>query len=256
MSTVRMAGGQGGGPPRKKTLELLRASGRSLNRGAQEQIKSALDHLPSANPWHVCFAVGMSWGRLAQFDLAFVEAATSCLECYNEDDAADAAKFPMEKGGGAVKESLYGGWLAFDGLDLKGPLPVTLEGMVRAQAKWLRAVLNKKPRFIGAWNGTALFMTALFSNPALARDLIRPDVLLPIGGPITAGLNILHRANLLGRPADERDEEHSLDYGQIMLINGLFEDVRAGLADWNLLEVHSGLYMLGTRLPESRAWYP
>jgi hypothetical protein len=249
-------GGQGGGPARKKALELLRVSGRALNREAYNQATEALRHLPDANPWHVCFAVGMCWGRLAKFDLTFVEAASRCLDAFNADDAAIACKFPYEKGAGAINDTLYGGWVAFDSLRLDGPVPTTMPDMVRAQAKWLRAVLSKKPRFIGAWNSTALFMVALFSNPALSSKLLTPEILLPIGGPITAGLNILYKANLLSRPADDRTEEHSLDYGQIMLINGLFEELQRGLDDWSLLDVHSGLYMLGTRLPESKAWYP
>jgi hypothetical protein len=249
-------GGQKGGPTRKKTLELLRASGRALNIEAHNQITEALDLLPGANPWHVCYAVAMNWGRLARADPTFTEAAVGCLESFNAADVATACKFPFEKGPDAVRDSLHGGWIAFSKLALAGPLPTDLPGMVRAQAKWLRVILTEKPRFVGAWNGTALFMVALFANPKLAATMTEPEVLLPIGGPISAGLNILHQAHLLSRPSEPKEESESLDFGQITLINGQFAEVQRGLDDWSLVDVHSGLYMLGTRLPESKAWYP
>jgi hypothetical protein len=249
-------GGQHGGPTRKKTLELLRASGRSLNIEAYREIADALKQLPAANPWHVCYAVGLTWGRLARPDPAFFAAAVRSLETFDSDAVAVAAKFPMEKGPNAVRESLHGGWIAFSKVDLDGPLPVDMRGTIRAQAKWLRVVLSEKPRFIGAWNGTALFMAALFANPALAATLVDPEVLLPIGGPISAGLNILHRTHLLAQPPEPKEESESLDFGQIQIINGQFAEIRQGLDDWSLIDVHSGLYMLGTRLPESKNWYP
>jgi hypothetical protein len=249
-------GGQGGGPARKRTLELLRASGRALNVAAYREIAEALAAKPGANPWHVCYAVAMSWGRLARPDPTFFEAASNALVDFDPIEVSTACKFPFEKGPTAVRESIHGGWLAFSKNPLRGPLPSDLAGMVRAQAKWLRVILADKPRFVGAWNGTALFMVALFANPSLAQAMTEPEVLLPIGGPITTGLNILHKANLLSQPAQPREEEESLDYGQIMLINGQFAELQRGLDGWGLIEVHSGLYMLGTRLAESRAWYP
>jgi hypothetical protein len=249
-------GGVKGGPARKKTLELLRASGCALDMTAYEQIADALRQNPEANPWHVCYAVAMCWGRLARLDPDFVQAAVASLETFDPAAVATACKFPFEKGPNAVRDSLHGGWIAFSKAGLAGPLPTDIPGLVRAQTKWLRVVLSDKPRFVGAWNGTALFMVALFANPTLAESMVEPEVLLPIGGPITAGLNILHQAHLSVRPPEPKEEDESLDFGQIMLINGQFAEIRRGLADWSLVEVHSGIYMLGTRLPESRAWYP
>lgn len=98
-------------------------------------------------------------------------------------------------------------------------------------------------------------MTALFAMPALANTLIANDVLLPPGGPISVGLSLLHQAHVIKHPPAIKLDEGEVELGAIAEDNGSFVDVRAGLADWSLIDVHSGLYMLGTRLPQSKQWF-
>lgn len=249
-------GGVKGGPARKKTLELLRASGRALNREAYDQIGDNLRAFPDANPWHVCYAVALNWGRFAKFDLAFTEAVIRALDGWSEADAKLASGFHYEKGPNAIRESLYGAWITFSQVTLPEDLPTELPALVRAQSRWLRVVLNEKPRFIGGWNATAIFMVALFANKPMSDAMLSPEILLPIGGPITRGLRRLHEGHLLVRPPDPREEDESLDFGQITLVNGQFAELKQGLDDWSFVDVHSGIYMLGTALPESMNWYP
>lgn len=249
-------GGVRGGPARKKTLELLRASGRALNQEAYDQIGDNLRAFPDANPWHICFAVALNWGRFAKFDLAFTEAVIRTLEGWDEAQAKAASTFHYEKGPNAIRESLYGGWLTISKLDLPDSLPEDLASLVRVQSRWLRVILNDRPRFMGGWNATAIFMVALFAHKPMSDAMISPEILLPIGGPITRGLRRLHDGHLLTRPPDPREEDEALDYGQIMLVNGQFAELKQGLQDWSFVDVHSGLYMLGTALPESMSWYP
>lgn len=249
-------GGVRGGPTRKKTLEVLRASGRALNREAYDQIGDNLRAFPEANPWHICYAVALNWGRFAKFDLVFTEAVIRTLDGWDEAEAKAASTFHYEKGPGAIRESLYGGWLTFSRLDLPDRLPDDLASLVRVQSRWLRVILNDKPRFMGGWNATAIFMVALFANKAMSDSMISPEILLPIGGPITRGLQRLHDGHLLTRPPDPREEDEALDYGQIMLVNGQLAELKQGLDDWSFVDIHSGIYMLGTALPESMGWYP
>jgi hypothetical protein len=101
-----------------------------------------------------------------------------------------------------------------------------------------------------------MFMIALFSNTLLAAELLTPVVMLPPGGPIYNALSILHARHILSRPpaGSELDDE-AFEPGAIYENNALIEELASGHAGWNLLDVHSGLYMLGTRLAESNNWF-
>lgn len=59
-------GGAGGGPARGKVQELLHSGSKTLNKMAYDEISHHLKTFPDANPWQVCFAVGLGWGHLAQ----------------------------------------------------------------------------------------------------------------------------------------------------------------------------------------------
>ena len=61
-------GGAGGGPARTKVQELLHNGSKKLNTLAFDEISHQLKTFPTANPWQVCFAVGLGWGHLAQID--------------------------------------------------------------------------------------------------------------------------------------------------------------------------------------------
>src|SRR5262245_5103164 len=86
MKLCELGGGAHGGPARSKVQHLLREAGKKLNNFAYEEIGQQMVELADRNPWHVCFAVGMSWGHLAKLDLTFTEAAVNLLEHWNDDD--------------------------------------------------------------------------------------------------------------------------------------------------------------------------
>ena len=218
------------------------------------------DHLvahPTANPWHVCFAVGLSWGHLAKLDLAFTEAAVNVLASWNDADLVRAQAFHMERGPEPIAQSLTGAYILFGKVTLPTTLPSTLDQLGRAQERWLSPILNpsERPPYIGAWNGTAMFMTALFAQPALAATHVSPPPMLPPGGPIQAGLALLHRAGIIGRPpAGSELDDAAFEPGAIYENNGLFAELCQQRRDWSLIDVHSGVYMLGTRHPHSDTW--
>lgn len=136
-------------------------------------------------------------------------------------------------------------------------MPSTLKQLERAQERWLSPILNpsERPPYIGAWNATAMFMTALFAQPALAATYVSPPPMLPPGGPIYAGLMLLHRAGFLSRPpAGSELDDASFEPGSIYENNDLFAELCKQLPDWSLIDVHSGVYMLGTRHPHSDTW--
>jgi hypothetical protein len=250
-------GGVRGGPARTKVLELLRDSGQKLNRLATREMTDHLAAFPSANPWHVCFAVGLSWGHLAKLNLDFTDAVCKVLTNWNAFDLRQAQLYHMERGPEPIVQSLTGAHILFEKVTLPAILPSTLQQLARAQDRWLSPILNpaSRPPYIGAWNGTAMFMTALFAQPTLAATHVSPPPMLPPGGPIHAGLMLLHRVGVLSRPpAGSELDDAAFEPGAIYENNELFSELCRQRSDWSLIDVHSGVYMLGTRHPHSDTW--
>lgn len=243
-------------PPKDDVLRLLRDGGQRLNQNGYRESAEHLAAFPDASPWHVCFAVGLAWGHLAKLDLALTRAAINLMKTWNSDDVAVARRFAMERGPDPIEQSLMGAHALFNKVVLPSSLPGTLDQLTAAQNRWLSPVLSKdRPRYIGSWNATAMFMIALFAQPALAATMRRPGPMLPPGGPIHAGLAILHRHRVLSKaPAGSDLDDQAFEPGAIYENNALFEELCRGLPDWSLIDVHSGVYMLGTRSPLSDQW--
>lgn len=250
-------GGVAGGPARGKVLDLLRDSGKELNKLAFKEAGEHFAAFPDANPWHVCFAIALAWGHLAKLELGFTEAVIGVLENWNAKDLKKASSYFLERGPQPIEQSLTGAHILFEKVILPKSLPDTIEGIGRAQERWLSPVLNPKtrPPYIGAWNGTAMFMTALFAQPVLAQTHIAGSPALPPGGPIYTGLKYLHEAKITSAPpaANELDDE-AFEPGVIYEDNGLFAELCKQQSGWCLIDVHSGIYMLGTRDPRSDSW--
>jgi hypothetical protein len=251
-----LGGGKDGGPPRTKVQQLLRAAGKSLNTFGYDEIGSHLIALPDHNPWHVCFAVGMSWGHLAKLDLTFTEAAANLMSDWNSTDLQTACSCHMERGPEPIHDSLSGAYQLFQAVKLPDGLPDNLKSIGRAQERWLTPILSpNRPKYIGSWNATAMFMVALFAQPKLAATMTDRAFMLPPGGPIFNALTLLHRAHILAdRPAGSELDDQSFEPGAIYENNATMESLLKGLSDWGMLDVHSGLYMLGTRYPLSNQW--
>lgn len=224
---------------------------------AHREIVSHLAAYPDANPWHVCFGVGISWGHLAQLNVDFTGAAVRLISRWNNDDLRLARTFYLERGPDPIEQTLMGGHVLFSRVTLPHQLPTDLRGYGRAQERWLSPILSpNRPRYIGSWNATAMFMVGLFSNAGISAQLVRREVMLPPGGPIFNALAILHRHHVLLRPpAGSKLDDEAFEPGAIYENNALFEELLIGHVGWNLLEVHSGLYMLGTHLAESAGWF-
>ncbi len=249
-------GGAKGGPARPRVQKLLRAGGRLLNEIAYKEIREALAANSDADPWKVCFAVALCWGHLAQLKPEFISAAVRCLAHWNDPDLRVAMCYPLERGPGVIEASLRGGYVMFSRVVLPPVLPTTLAGLRRAQDRWLSHVIGSdRPAYIGSWNSCAIFMVALFSNPTLAAELLDASIGLPPGGPIYSALSILHRLGVLPRaPAGNSLDESSFEPGAIYENTGLMADLLKGLPDWSMVDVHSGLYLLGTRENASDDW--
>jgi hypothetical protein len=247
-------GGPGGGPARSKVLELLRESGQALNTSAFEETAAHLATLPDANPWHVCFGIGLAWGHLAKFEIGFTSAVVKVLSNWNSADLKKACGFHLERGPAPIEQSLAGAHMLFEKVTLPEKLPTTLEGLDRAQNRWLSPILHPKtrPPYIGAWNATAMFMAALFAQPGLAASHRKLPPALPPGGPIWAGLNYLYQAKILSTgPSGSELDDAAFEPGVIYGDNGLFGELCAQRSDWCMIDVHSGIYLLGTRDPRS-----
>ena len=252
----RLGGGPKGGPARTKVQELLLEGGKKLNAYAYEEVAEHLETFADRNPWHVCFAIGLNWGHLAKLELDFTDAATRALESWDSDDIKAACAHHLERGPQPIEQSLQGGRTLFQAVKLPAKLPNTLAGLRGAQNNWFRPVVSatERPKYIGNWNATAMFMVALFAQPDLAKTLLTAEVLLPPGGPISAALALLHNTHVIGHPPSENQNDGGVDLAVVAADNGLIAEIRRGMDEWSLIDVHSGLYLLGTRSPLSKRW--
>jgi hypothetical protein len=251
-----LGGGAKGGPARTKVQSTLKFYGKKLSEYAHTEITEHLTTFADRSPWHVCFAVGLSWGHLARLELTFTEAAVNLLENWNDKDLKIAKKFHMERGPDPIEQSLRGGYLLFSTVTLPQQLPASLKGYAEAQQRILGRVIAKdRPKYIGSWNATAMFMVGLFSNPALGSQLRNKEVLLPPGGPLFAGLSILYENHFLfKKPAGSALDDEAFETGALYENNDLFAETIKGASDFNMLDAHSGIYLLGTRHPASNSW--
>jgi hypothetical protein len=248
-------GGQGGGPARTRVQELIRTYGQRLNADAHGQMSDALEWLPDANPWHVAFAMGLCWGTIARHDEIFFRAAVGALEHWNDEDRRTAVRFHLEKGAELLEGSLRSAHRLFEVTPALTAFPDTLEGVGKKQDRWLSSVSQVNPPYIGPWNALAMFMCALFAQPSLAQSMRFPRPLLPPGGPITRGLKLLHQSHVVSAPPNtDNDDERAAVISAAVEDNGLMADLLRGLQDCSLVDVHTGIYLLGTRDRRSQGW--
>jgi hypothetical protein len=174
----RLGGGQGGGPARPSVQRLIHDSGGQLSEKAHDEIALALTSFPDNNPWHICFIVGLCWGRLARFDLEYIGAASRLFQNWNDDDLRLARRSPLERGPRPLEQSLRGGYMMFQKVRLPNNLPDSLEDIGTAQQRWLTPITSpsrERPPFIGSWNATAMFMVAVLSLFMLGTRLADSD---------------------------------------------------------------------------------
>ncbi len=101
-----------------------------------------------------------------------------------------------------------------------------------------------------------MFMVAIFAQPALAVTQKLTEPALPPGGPIHAGLSYLYKAKVTtGPPAANELDDEAFEPGVIYVDNGLFSELCKQRPDWCMVDVHSGVYMLGTRDPRSATYF-
>lgn len=251
-----LGGGPRGGPARGRVQELLKDGGERLNRLAFAETEDALSQKPDSNPWHVMFAVGLAWGHLALNEAEFFAAAVGYLDEGDPLVLDEASQFHNERGPEPLRASLASAKTLFENVRLPRQLPSTLDGIKSAQDRWLgRLIGPQRPRYIGSWNATAMFMVATFAQPRLAATMQSNDFMLPPGGPIWVALRHLHRAHLLSRPPAGGDlDDGDWEPGVLFENNALMAELIRGPAGLNMIDLHSGLYLLGNNHPQADSW--
>ena len=252
----KKGGGPRGGPARGRVQDLLKDGGERLNRLAFDETREALEDNRGSDPWHVCFAVGLAWGHLAQLEKAFISQAVEYLRSGDALQLDEASKFCLERGPEPLRASLAGAKILFETVRLPTELPDSLDQIDRAQQRWLGKITGpQRPRYIGSWNATAMFMVASFAQPKLAQTMRRNDFMLPPGGPITVALAKLHRVHTISsRPAGGDMDDDGWEPGVLYENNALMAELIPGPTNLNMIDLHSGLYLLGTNHPQADSW--
>ena len=247
----RLGGGPRGGPVRQRVADLLRRAGHELNGWLQADTTAALQRLRDVNPWHLCYAIALVWGRFAKHESDFVDAAARLMSDWNDRLLTEALRHYRELGPDSLEGSLRSGYAAFaeaEGL-LPRAIPTDAAALRRVQEGWFGLLLSREHRFayIGNWNGVALFMVALFAHNSLRGDRNLGGVILPSGGPIIQGLRVLYDDGVVAEAPAGHEAEESLDPAQLFLLQGQMVALARDCRDADPLDMHSGLYQLGTR---------
>lgn len=251
-------GGVGGGPNIQSVYDLIKHAGRKLNNLGHQEITRHLESFPGHNPWHICFAMGLCWGHLAKDELTYMEAALGALDNLNQVDLNTAKSHHYERGSEPVEKSLIGGHQMFADVLLPDTIPNDLNKLRRVQERWLSRILIKskpKPSYIGSWNATAMFLVAIFSMPKLWDEFIDQIVLMPPNGPVYRALSYLKSGNVIkNKPAGSELDDSAFEPGALYENNSIMAELITPTSGLNMIDVHSGLYMLGTKYRHSNQW--
>lgn len=252
----KLGGGPKNGPARGKVRELLKEGGERLNRLAYQETSDALTNNADASPWHVTFAVGLGWGHLAILEEDFIRHAVEYLGSGDPLALDEASRCHNERGPEPLRASLASAKQLFDQTRLPQQLPTTLSGIKSAQDRWLGKLMGPdRPRYIGSWNATAMFMVAAFAQPQLAKSMKSTDFILPPGGPIWVALRKLWQTGVLTRGPSGGDlDDGGWEPGVLFENNALMAELVPGPGDLNMIDLHSGLYLLGTNHPQADSW--
>lgn len=247
----QLGGGISGGPARSKAQQLLIQAGKQLNDELYNDVTSSISSFPDINPWHICFSIGVVWGHFAQNIPEFIESASTLMSNWNDDLIAEARSYNFERGPETLEHVLMGGYQMFQTVTLPKEIPDTLDKLWKVQQRWLGPIIgNKRPAYIGSWNAAAMFLVALFIHRGLWHKLKDRTVLLPPGGPIHRALRILYQDKVINRkPAGSELDDQAFEPGALYENQELMENLMPNDDDCSVVDVHSGLYMLGTKRP-------
>lgn len=246
-----LGGGRHGGPARTRVQQLLHDAGQELNEELETYVLDTLETFCDFNPWHVCFAIGVAWGHLAKTEDAFIEPATLLMSDWNDVLLGDARIHFLERGPDPLEQSLRGGHMLFSRGPMPDHIPNDLAALGRVEQRWLDRVIGpQRPPYIGSWNAVAMFMAAVFAHRSLWTELRDETVLLPPGGPIHIALRVLHNDHVTSEPpAGNELDDQAFEPGALYQNQEIMNYLWRGHDEWSVMDVHSGLYRLGTNRP-------
>jgi hypothetical protein len=194
---------------------------------------------------------------MAKYSDRYLRAAVGAISHWNDDDRRAAIEHFTQKGSELLEGSLRSAYVVFEALPASfDAVPSSLDRLVKLQNRWFAKLNALEPPYIGPWNATALFMVSLFAQPELAGQMTTMGPILPSGGPISRALNILYQDHLTERGAQALEDDVRLGgLGGAAADNGTMQDLIRGLNGTSMVDIHSGLYMLGTRDVRSETYF-
>lgn len=234
---------------RSELHRLLITKSRPHTDFAINEMQSQLGELHKYNPWHVLYALGLAWGHFASLDIGFTSEAVEAIATGSPTATAAACKYHLERGPDGIERSLRGARQLFALVPPPATIPDNIRSLARLQQRFYGPSLRAetRPYGVGGWNATALILMALFARPDLADQLKSSDILMPPSGTISAALALLHRASLVSQRPLETLSEDAFDAAATAANTVLMVEVVSGLTSGSIVEVHNGLWLLGTR---------
>ena len=241
--------GTSGKPPRSHVVELLCEAGRWFNEDVLEtEVQATFEEFNSSNPWHLSFVVGVAWGQYAKKKTSFYEPALKWLSGRDENALSQAKTENKRSEADALGQCLRSGFRIFETMNLPDTIPTSLDELQQLQLKWIDRVPKLGLPQIGDWNFSALFMVMLFDESSRWKQLMDTTILLPLGGPVGNFLHTLVADDVIDEgPWSKRAVEEKIDPGKLFLCQKVMEDLLGGREDRSLVDIHSGLYVMGAK---------
>lgn len=235
---------------------LLLDAGGDLNANGARQLQEYLTGIPFEDLHIGWFVAGIAWGRDAEDSREFVLSAVQAIKSSKPKDHKRAMRFALAGRHRRLENLLRAGRQIV--LQERHPCPISaIEELNEYQQRLFKALqLLPDVQGIGNWNLGAMFFCAALSDPQWRVEMNKARPRLPMSAPIFHSMEQLYSLRVLSRQPNYnpwRPKDSS--YPEALYSNNaLLEELCQKLGTSRILDIHSGLYLLGTRNVDANSW--